>query len=344
MLFFSELKIDKLIIHSVGNKLKGDTCLTSEATVVINSEIEEVLLKFLLAPIKANGLFVFDNLNHNQIYKSVHEMFDSSEIFVTVSKRVARILFDSVKNPEVIGGNLIIVHFKDCIVGDKLTDAIGIFKTDTTDTYLKIKPSSERFMVTRENGLGLKRISKGCIICNTEYEQGYVIAVYDKRGRGEEVLNWSEQFLDIIPRKDDYYFTKNAIDCVVHFVNEGLPDMFEISKADQLNLLNSTSEYLKTAEDFNWNEFAEEVFESAEVVEGLNGYKDSFEQDNDVEIEEQFKVSIPALKQENKKFKRVIKLDDRFDIILHKGKENLIRGVDEATGMNYYQILFKNEE
>ena len=55
-------------------------------------------------------------------------------------------------------------------------------------------------------------------------------------------------------------------------------------------------------------------------------------------------INVPAVKKESKLFRAVIKLDDKFDIIIHKDNENLIRGKDQATGLNYYQLLFKHEE
>ena len=80
------------------------------------------------------------------------------------------------------------------------------------------------------------------------------------------------------------------------------------------------------------------------MIKDLDSYKDSFEQDNDVEITPQFLISTPAVKKQAKIFRSVIKLDDRFDIIIHRDKENLIRGKDKDTGLNYYQLFFKHEE
>jgi hypothetical protein len=76
----------------------------------------------------------------------------------------------------------------------------------------------------------------------------------------------------------------------------------------------------------------------------LEGYKDSFEQDGDVELSPTFSISTPAVKKHSKLFKSVIKLDDRFDIVIHKDKDNLVRGKDKATGMNFYTLFFRNED
>lgn len=344
MIFYSEIEINNLIIHSVGNKLKGDTVLLSESTVILNSEIEDILLKFMLNPFKSNEFHTFDDLESNVIYKSVKTVFDMPSVFVTESKRIAKHLFDSNRNPKVLGGNLFVVYFKNCIVGDVLTDAIGIFKSDVSDTYLKIKPSNERFAVEREAGMSITKLAKGCIIYNYEGDDGYLVSVVDKRLKNEEISYWSESFLNIVPRHDEYYQTKNILNYVENFVSNALPDTFDINRADQVNLLNKTLEYFKENDDFDWDDFSKEVFEAKELVQEFNSYKDNFEENNEVELADSFAINMPAVKKQARYLKSVIKLDDNFDIIIHKDKENLVRGKDNVTGLNYYQLFFKNEE
>jgi hypothetical protein len=345
MQFTSEIEISNLIIHSVGNKLKGDTVLLSDSTVILNSELEEVLLKFMISPFKSNEFYNFDISNDNNVvYKSIKTIFDMPSVFVTESKRMAKHLYEETKNPKAFGGNLFVVYFNGCIVDNNLVDAIGLFKSEIADTYLKIKPSNERFAIEREAGINISKLTKGCIVYNYDGDEGYVVEIIDKHSKSEEILYWSDNFLNIIPRQDTYFQTKNAINCVEHFVSNGLPEKFDISKADQINLLNKSLEYFRGNDVFDWNEFADEVFEAQEIIEELDACKDAFEQDNDVELDASFEINVPAVKKQTKVFKSVIKLDDKFDIIIHRDKENLIRGKDDATGLNYYQLLFKNEE
>ena len=344
MIYFSKIEFANLIIHSVGNKLKGDTLLTSDSSVILGDEIEEVLLKFMTTPFKQIEFHTFGNLDRNSIYKSVKTIFNMNSVFITESKKIAKYLFDNTKNEKVFGGNLFIVHFKDCIVGDEMTDAIGIFKSELTDTYLKIKPSTERFVIEREAGIHISKLAKGCIIYNYEAEDGYLIEVFDKRPKNAEISYWSDNFLNIVPRQDAYHQTTNVLSCAEHFIKNGLPDLFDISRADQINLLHKTVEWFKENDEFNWNEYSNQTFETKELIDEFDAYKDSFEQDNDVIIAETFPINLPAVKKQAKNLKSKIKLDDKFEIVIHRGKENLLRGNDEASGLNYYQLFFKNEE
>jgi hypothetical protein len=344
MIYSSEIKIKNLIIHSVGNKLKGDSVLLSDSTAILNSELEEILMKYFNSAFKTSEFFNFDNIERNEIYKSAKNIFNNSANFASESKNIANFLFEEMRNPKVLGGNLFIVYFENCIVNDILTDAIGIFKAEIADIFLKIKPSNERFGIEREAGINITKLAKSCIICNYEQEKGFLISVIDKKSKNEEISYWSENFLQIVPREDEYFQTTNAIDCIENFVSLGLPEQFEISRADQASLLNKTLNYFNQNENFEWNDFSNELFENQELMEKFDDYRNHFETDNDFEIPDNFQINKPAVKKQAKKLKSTIKLDDNFDIIIHKDKENLLRGKDDATGLNFYQLFFKNED
>ena len=343
MFVCSEVSIGSLIIHSVGNKLKGDTYMLSNSTVSISSELEEVLQKFMFGPFRSNELFNFTNLSNNSAYSSIKQMFDAPSSFVSESKKIAKVLFDNTNNPKVNGGNLFITHFNNIIFNDELMNAIGIFKTESADTFLKIRSADDKLLVERDAGINITKMAKGAIIFNTQND-GYLISLLDKRSKNEEIAYWSESFLNIIPHKDNYYQTKNAMHCVGDFVSHTLPDLYSMNKSDQSALLHTSLEYFKENDDFAWDEFAKEVFITPEVISELETHKTKYEKENDVEIAETFIINVPAVKKESKIFKSVIKLDDKFDIIIHKDNENLIRGKDPATGLNFYQLLFKHEE
>jgi len=343
MFVCSEASIRSLIIHSVGNKLKGDNLILSNSSVGITSDLEDVIKKFMFGPFRSNELYNFNNLSNN-ICASIKQIFSSANSFGNESKKIAKHLFEKTNNPKVNGGNLFVAHLKDMIIQDKLVNAIGLFKTESADTFLKIKSSDDKFLVEQDVGINISKMAKGAIIFNIKAEEGYLISLVDKRNKNEEIAYWSESFLDLVAYKDDYYYTKNAMSCINDFVTHTLPDIYNMNKSEQSALLHSSLEYFKDNDDFAWNEFAKEVFIAPEVIEDLDTHKVKYEKENDIEISETFMINVPAVKKESKSFKSVIKLDDKFEIIIYKDNENLIRGKDAATGLNYYQLLFKNEE
>ncbi|HWV68418.1 MAG TPA: hypothetical protein VN105_21315, partial [Chitinophaga sp.] len=64
-----------------------------------------------------------------------------------------------------------------------------------------------------------------------------------------------------------------------------------------------------------------------------------FQQD----IPDEFEISAPAVKKQQKVFKSILKLDRNFHVYIHGNREMIERGFDEATNMNYYKLLFENE-
>lgn len=62
------------------------------------------------------------------------------------------------------------------------------------------------------------------------------------------------------------------------------------------------------------------------------------------------KLVIPMLlqiPQQNARFidtMSTIQLNKNFDINIHGGEQNIVRGYDEERGMYYYQLLFKEEK
>lgn len=41
-------------------------------------------------------------------------------------------------HPKINGGELYIAYFKDCVIDGQLTDGVGIFKSETKETYLRV--------------------------------------------------------------------------------------------------------------------------------------------------------------------------------------------------------------
>ena len=79
------------------------------------------------------------------------------------------------------------------------------------------------------------------------------------------------------------------------------------------------------------------------LMESFEKYKGTFEHQNGQTIEERFDISDTAVRKNAKVFKSILKLDKNFHVYIHGSRELIEKGFDEATGMNYYKIYFKEE-
>ena len=267
---------------------------------------------------------------------------ESTRGFIKKSKDIANILYHYSNHPKIKKGEVYIAYFENCRIRDEVTDAIGIFKSENKDTFLKVFEEEQNFKVNQDEGINIKKLDKGCLIFNTDAEEGLRVCIVDTQNTGGEAQYWKDEFLKLKPLSDNYYHTKNYMDLTKSYVTGRLDEDFEVSKADQIDYLNRSIEYFKKHEQFDEQEFAAEVFEHKEVITSFKKFKNDFQHEHDVNLVPEFDISTPAVKKQSKIFKSVLKLDRNFHIYIHGDKELIEKGVDE-DGRKYYKLYYQNE-
>ena len=116
------------------------------------------------------------------------------------------------------------------------------------------------------------------------------------------------------------------------------PEQFEVSKAA---LLNKSVQFFKEKDNFNLDEFANEVMEQPEVIESFNRYKSAYQQEHEIDIPDDFTISDSAVKKQARAFKSIIKLDKNFHIYVHGNSDLIQQGADENG--KFYKIYYKEE-
>ena len=333
-------QIDNLIIHSVGNKNNGEGVRFSDSFSDFSST-EEYILHLINNSFKSDELFQFyfiPELTLNPVYQFATAIFQENESFIVQSKNCARHLYDCSTHPKIKGGEFYTVYFKDCIIDGKMIDAIGLFKSENKDTFLKVFPKGDGFEIESEKGININKLDKGCLIFNTESEHGYIIAVVDNTNKGAEAQYWTDDFLHIRQRKDEYYNTKNVISLVKNFIKD---ELSQHSNPDKIELVSKTVKFLKENENFNFAEFTNEVMVQPEIIEKLNQYKPAYVKNYELDIADNFTISDSAVIKQSRVLKSVIKLDKNFDIHVH-GNRNLIEQGSDNKG-KYYKIYYQKE-
>lgn len=342
---FIETTIISLCLHKVGNKVADEGINFSAKKIDIDKELKDLLAHYFINPFKSNEYY---NLAHetdlslNEVYTYVSKVFESQELLYEQSKNLAKHLYEQSTHPKIKGGEFYTVYFKDCIIDGETVDAIGLFKSENKDTFLKVYPKGDGFEIESQKGVNINKLDKGCLIFNLEREKGYVVAVVDNTNKGAEAKYWMDDFLHVRPRKDEYYNTQNILSLCKNFVTQELPNQFDASKADQADFLNKSVKYFKENETFSMETFAKEVISQPEVIESFNKYKSDFQKEREVDIIDSFAISDSAVKKQARVFKSVIKLDKNFDIYVHGNRELIEQGVDEK-GRKFYKIYYSEE-
>lgn len=348
MLDTEEAIIEEVSVHHVGNKTGNEGCILAQQPLHLGDNLRDLLARYFLPPFKSEEYYHFchdTDLQLNEVYTYVSAIFDNPEALFEQSLNLAKHLYNQSEHPNIKPGDFYTVYFEDCYIDGETTDAIGLFKSENKDTFLKVSSEEGIFTMESESGINIKKLDKGCLILNKERDLGYVCAVVDNTNRSSEAQYWVDDFLHVAQRQDDYFHTQNIMALTKNFVVNALPeqmDDFEVSRADQAAILNDSIKFFKEKENFTMDEFNEEVLQQPEIIESFQEYRTSFLRDNNLEIPESFDISNSAVKKQTRAFKSVIKLDKNFHIYIH-GDNNLIeRGEDEKG--KFYKVYFKEEQ
>jgi hypothetical protein len=203
-------------------------------------------------------------------------------------------------------------------------------------------PSGDGFEIESEKGVNINKLDKGCLIFNIEKENGYLVSVVDNTNRGAEAQYWIDNFLHVRPRKDEYYHTQHLMSLCKNFVTKELPQQFEVSKADQVDILNKSVQFFKENEHFQMDDFTKFVIGQANMIDSFNEYRTDFQREREIDISDNFVISESAVKKQARAIKSIIKLDKNFHIYVHGNRDLIEQGVDEH-GRKFYKIYYNEE-
>ena len=344
MIQFHEIQIQQCIVHKVGNKCDDGGCSFSNVLVNVDEKMHRVLENYFIKSFINNELYWhfshISDIDLNEVYSYVLSLFQGEESFIDVSWKIASYLYECTTHPNVKSGDLYVVYIKECILDSEKCDAVGIFKSENLDTFIKVINIEEGYNVEAHQGININKLDKGCLIFNTKKEEGYVVAVVDNTNKFDAKY-WVEDFLGVKPRQDRYYQTQNFMAACKDFVIKQLPSEFEISKADQVELLNRSVQYFKDNVEFNMQQFSSIVLEQPEVIKSFNNYKERYQSERDITLEDSFSISGDAVKKQSRSFKSVIKLDKNFHIYVHGDSRLIEQGEDEKG--RYYKVYYNEE-
>jgi hypothetical protein len=341
MIQFYDTKIKNVAVHFVGNKNNDENVRCSKSLLLINEDIDYVLTNYFIKPFlkmeEQHSFFHETDLQLNEVYTYVSSIFDNPETLLEQSVNLAKHLYEQSTHPKIKGGEFYTVYFKDCIIDGETVDAVGLFKSENKDTFLKVYPSGEGFEIESERGININKLDKGCLIFNTERENGYVVAVVDNTNKGADAQYWIDDFLHVRQRHDEYYNTQQTISLCKNFVEDELPQ----SKVEQSVILIKSLQFFKEKDNFNLDEFTNEVMEQPEIIENFKQYKSAYQQEYEIDIADDFTISDTAVKKQSRTLKSVIKLDKSVQIYI-QGNENIIEQGSDENG-KFYKIYYQEE-
>ncbi len=303
---------------------------------------EEMLKNIFLKPFAAaTNTYQFSHnvdLELNVLYKLSKEIQMTEEIGETHQGIISHLRTSS-RHPNIKEGELFIIRFSDIFMHDKTIDGLGIFKVEKKDPFIETPDWAKEPILLFKEGIGEKKLDKACLILFDE--EPFTILAYDNNN--SEAVYWKNDFIQLDFKKDHVNNTNHFLEMTKSYITDQMPEEFEVSKTDQIDLLNKSIKYFKEAENFDKGEFELSVFgQEEEAINSFRFFDKKYQEDMELELEDNFKIAAQSVKKQARIFKSVLKLDKNFHVYIHGNRELIERGQD-SDGRKYYKIYYENE-
>ena len=338
--------IEQLVIHKIGSRSDNTENVYSQKCVELETEspIPYLLKQYFLASFREPALYHLDSGSNNIVYRSACSIFDNPSLFYEHSRILASSLYDNSLHPQIKPGEFYLTLFNGVQIFDQTVKCLGLFKSENKETYLKICPGEDSFDVNYEEGINIRKLDKGCLIFDVEREKGFVVSLIDKVSKQNEAIFWKNDFLGLEERQDSNFYTHNYLNFCKEFVEDVFSPVNEVPRTEQIDMRNRSINYFKENTLFNENRFEDEVLGAApDIVDAFNRFKELYEKEKNVSLNEEFTISPDVVKKENKHFKSVLKLDKNFHIYVHGNQRLIERGFDPTKGLHFYKCYFEYE-
>ncbi len=345
---FSNVSLARLAVHYVGNKNNQQPLLVSKKEQSLDEEyrgkFSQILLEKFSNSYERYSFHHLSSLNYNEVYNFVAGIFSGPETFQQQSSQMATHLYEVSLHPKIKPGELYVTHFTDIGVEDQKVEGIGLFKAETKSLFVELDPSDTGLDVYMKEGLEPSKIDKGCLVLNIGPENGFELIIFDNAGKGEEAQYWKDKFLGVLIRQNEFLHTQGFLTLTKNYVTRHLPDEFEVSKTDQIDILSRSMDYFKNHDSFNKSEFEQEVLHHEGIIDSFRKYDEQHRRNNAIGSNDHFDISPQAVKKQSKVFKSVIKLDKNFHIYVHGSRDLIEKGFDKEQNKHFYKIYFDEEK
>jgi hypothetical protein len=341
MIEFTDASIETYALHRIS--IDHAKNIVNEKALAPNSDEENDILKriFLRPFISSSTTYEFKHdveIELNTLLKLSNDI-QNGENFTFKSINIHQHLKSVSKHPNIKDGDLFVVKFKNLQLNRNFYDGLGIYKIENKESFIETSDNgSSEIGISFKKGIGTKRLDKACLILFTE--EPYTVFVIDNNS--SETDYWQNEFLKVGYRNDHINNTNQFLSLTKSYLTEQLPNEFEVSKADQIDLLNRSVDYFKNHESFDKAEFENEVFQDNTLIESFRSFDSSYRKENAIDIADDFEISQQAVKKQAKVFKSVLKLDKNFHIYIHGDRQLIEQGI-EKDGRKYYKIYFDKE-
>lgn len=342
----TKTSIRSLFVHRVGNKLRQEGCVYSSKPQSLSESEELALLLFFLGRIQEAELFKFSHpvgIEMNAAYATCERAFNRFQSFPKVATDLANLLYEASTHPKIKAGNVFFAFLEKFSLRGVAGSAIGIFKSETIEKFLKIDVKEEATDLELDQGARISSVDKAAIVfCANGKVSPEVLTLCS---RGEDAVYWHERFLQVTPSGSEKSHTRDYLELCQVYSNEAIPAS---NAADRALFLNRSLDYFRQADKFDPKAFAE-VFEDDDQRKEFEAVRQRFEKERDTKLPSTFEISKPVVTRQRKRFQKNLKLDSNIELRLsfdsrEEMNAHVERGFDKKKNMAFYKLYYKGGE
>ena len=181
------LNIKYLSVNFVGNKAMEEGVFQSKHLIeAIDQFTKDSLVQYFIDPFKTEEFYQFQHssdINLNEVYNYASKIFESPKQLNKTAHQLTDFLYENTVHPNIKSGEFYVCYFENIRLDDKAMDAIGLFKSESKDTFLKVFSDEQDYHVESHSGINIKKLDKGCLIFNTNKEEGYKVCIIDSMNK-----------------------------------------------------------------------------------------------------------------------------------------------------------------
>ena len=342
--YHMETQIKDVMIHLAGNKAHGQDLFLSDQPAKLKEEVRAKLCTYFINRFgHVYEHYRFSGQTGNRIVEEeAKQLFKDVSNIRESSKRIATHLYDCSTHPRIKPGEVYVTIIENYPFEGVAMRAVGIFKTEIKSGFFEVHQAGDAVEMNYREGIDINKFDKGCLILEHPHSDELIVLIVDQNSRGEEAVYWREHFLGLQQRQTSFSMTNLALQSTKEFVSDFLDQDHPVSKTEKIDLLNRSATYFKENDLFDSKEFEEEVLTKPDIIDSYRRYQQDRADRSEPVHEQSFGISQPAVKQQIRVFKSVLKLDKNFHIYIHGNREWIKRGTD-PDGRKYYKIYFENE-
>lgn len=343
-------QIQCISLHRAGNKSKAEPVFLSQAPYSPDDETTGLLKEYFFKPFREKEENYYHlaheiDLEFNEVYKLVTEIFEDPQKSHQVSKELTKHLYEQSNHPHIKSGEVYITHLTDILLDNEKTDAIGIFKSEIKQDFLQFSENNNNLNLLVQEGINLNRLDKGCLIFNVDKSEGYKVLSIDSNRY--DAKYWLENFLGVNVLADDNFYTKNYLKFCQNFAKDVVLPAED--KKQEVMFMNRAVNHFAKNDSFEETNFLNEVIENPDLIPEFKHYKTEKGPKYSIEDVSTFDIANKAVSDTRKKIKNVIQLDTniqiKMDFINPESAERFVeKGWDEERQMYYYLVYFNKEQ